>query len=103
MCEMENVVNGKAKEENAEEESLLIRSARFRETAMERFLKKARAKYDKGQEEHGGYLPVDVNINDLEDEVIDQWFYLQAVKRKIHTLCPDKELEFYVKRKSANT
>ena len=103
MCEMENVANGKAEEENAEEENLLIKSARFRETAMERFLKKARAKYDKGQQEHGGYLPVDVNINDLEDEVIDQWFYLQAIKVKIHQLCPTQEVAFYAKRKSANS
>lgn len=103
MSEMENVVDGKTEEENAEEESLLIKSAQFRESAMERFLNKARAKYDKGQQEHGGYLPIDVSMNDLEDEVIDQWFYLQAVKKKIHTLCPAQELEFYVKRKSADS
>lgn len=92
------MAHGKAEEENAEKESILIESAKFREESMERFLNKARAKYDKGQKEHGGLLPVDVKINDLEDEVIDQWFYLQAIKTKINNLCPEKEVEFYGKR-----
>lgn len=103
MSEMENVVDGKTEEENAEKESILIESAKFREESMERFLNKARAKYDKGQKEHGGLLPVDVKINDLEDEVIDQWFYLQAIKTKINNLCPEKEVEFYGKRKATDT
>jgi hypothetical protein len=98
MSKVENVAHGKAEEENAEKESILIESAKFREESMERFLNKARAKYDKGQKEHGGLLPVDVKINDLEDEVIDQWFYLQAIKTKINNLCPEKEVEFYGKR-----
>lgn len=103
MQSMEDVANGKAEKENAEKESLLIESARFREESMERFLNKARAKYDKGQKEHGGLLPVDVKINDLEDEVIDQWFYLQAIKTKINNLCPEQEVEFYGRREATNS
>lgn len=97
------MAHGKAEEENAEKESILIESAKFREESMERFLNKARAKYDKGQKEHGGLLPVDVKINDLEDEVIDQWFYLQAIKTKINNLCPEKEVEFYGRREATDT
>jgi hypothetical protein len=103
MSKVENVVDGKAEEENAEKESILIESAKFRDECMVRFMEKARVKYDKGQKEHGGLLPLDVRMNDLEDEVIDQWFYLQAIKTKINNLCPEKEVEFYGKRKSADS
>lgn len=80
------------------EEDLLLASGKFRDECVERFNKLAKAKYDKGQREHGGYLPIDVSISDLEDEVLDQWFYLQAVRAKIHAVCPEQEALFHKER-----
>ena len=100
MSEMENVVEGQTEKKNAqkEKEVLLEKSDEFRDECMDLFLKKAKGKYDKGQEEHGGLLPLDVKFNDLEDEVIDQWFYLQAIKAKIKNLAPESEVELNGKR-----
>lgn len=93
------MVEGQTEKENAQEKSLLLeKSGQFRDECMERFMAKAKGKYDKGQAEHGGLLPLDVKFNDLEDEVIDQWFYLQAIKSKIQNLCPESEVELYGKR-----
>ena len=94
---------GKLDEESAEdkkfqEEDLLLASGEFRDYCLKRFNTLAKAKYDKGQKEHGGYLPVDVAITDLEDEVMDQWFYLQAVRAKLHALCPEQEAKFHKAR-----
>lgn len=84
--------------EGFKEEDLLIASGKFRNECIERFQHLAKVKFDNGQKEHGGYLPIDVSITDLEDEVIDQWFYLQAVKAKLHALCPKEERKFYEQR-----
>ena len=45
-----------------------------------RFKELARAKYDKGQEEHGGLLDETVTIEKLEEESIDLWFYAQSLR-----------------------
>ena len=55
----------------------------IREAAMSRFEPKARAKYNRGQREHGGILSETVVLNDLEDEIIDLWFYLCALRTKL--------------------
>lgn len=96
--QMGKLAEDKAEDEKFKEEDLLLASGEFRNKCLERFNKIARDKFDKGQREHGGYLPIDVSIGDLEDEVIDQWFYLQAVKAKLHALCPEEEKNFYDQR-----
>ena len=59
---------------------------RIRDEALEAFAVKAKEKYDKGQEEHGGLLTDRACMDDLEDEVIDLWFYIQALRTKISRL-----------------
>ena len=46
--------------------------------ALKRFHERAYAKYDAGQREHGGLITERVTLKDLEDEIIDLWFYLSA-------------------------
>ena len=54
----------------------------IREVGIARFKELARAKYDKGQAEHGGLLDETVTIEKLEEEAIDQWFYAQSLRVK---------------------
>jgi hypothetical protein len=70
------------------DQELLIKAGKFRDACIKNFIGKASAKYDKGQLEHGGYLPSDVSFVDIEDEVIDIWFYVQAMKVKIQCIAP---------------
>ena len=58
----------------------------IRDKAIENFTKRAGDKYDRGQREHGGLITERVIISDLEDEIIDLWFYLSALKEKIGRL-----------------
>ena len=55
----------------------------FRDDSLRRFLDAAKEKYDKGQEEHGGFIVDRVDFKDLEEEIIDLWFYIQALRHKI--------------------
>tara|TARA_B110000495_G_scaffold182429_1_gene177950 strand:- start:333 stop:563 length:231 start_codon:yes stop_codon:yes gene_type:complete len=55
----------------------------LRDRSILQFQYRAKTKYDKGQAEHGGYLADRVDFKDLEDEIIDMWFYIQALKEKI--------------------
>tara|TARA_Y100000593_G_scaffold33336_1_gene65592 strand:- start:14501 stop:14740 length:240 start_codon:yes stop_codon:yes gene_type:complete len=62
------------------------RATQLREDALRYFCEKARAKYDKGQQEHGGYLVDRVTMDDIEEELIDLLFYFFALKRKLNLL-----------------
>ena len=55
----------------------------IRDIALERFQKAAKSKYDKGQKEHGGLITDRILVDELENEVIDLWFYVQALKLKL--------------------
>lgn len=58
----------------------------LRDHALQRFQEVAKAKYDKGQATYRDYLADRVTLDDIEEEVIDQWFYLQALKAKLKEL-----------------
>jgi len=52
--------------------------------SLTRFALMAELKYKKGQEEHGGNLWVQPDLIDrMEEEVIDQWHYLQALRQQL--------------------
>jgi hypothetical protein len=55
----------------------------IRDRAMQRFNELAPAKYDQGQAEHGGILIERDLVSDMEREVIDFWFYLQALRQRM--------------------
>ena len=48
--------------------------------SVERFRALASAKYMAGQAEHGGDLVQKVKLELLEEEIIDLWHYVQAVR-----------------------
>ena len=54
----------------------------IRDTAIQDFTLKAYAKFNCGQDEHGGNLDTRVRFRDIEDEIIDLWFYVQSMKAK---------------------
>lgn len=54
----------------------------IRDTAIQDFTLKAYAKFNCGQDEHGGNLDKRVRFRDIEDEIIDLWFYVQSMKAK---------------------
>lgn len=55
--------------------------------AISEFVGKAEAKYRQGQAEHKGNLwEKSKLIEEMENEVIDQWFYVQALKQKLKSL-----------------
>ncbi len=56
----------------------------IRDKAVARFNEFAPVKYDIGQAEHGGLLHETVTIQHLEEEVVDLWFYVQALKIKLN-------------------
>jgi hypothetical protein len=58
----------------------------FRDWSLCRFQEKAKTKYDKGQDEHGGKVFERVTIGEIEDEVIDMWHFLQALRVKLGQL-----------------
>jgi hypothetical protein len=51
--------------------------------ALKRWDKLAAKKYDAGQAAHGGLITERDSIADLEEEIIDAWFYIQAIRIKI--------------------
>ena len=51
--------------------------------ALNRWDKLAAKKYDDGQARHGGLITQRDSLNDLEEEIIDAWFYVQALRIKI--------------------
>ena len=48
--------------------------------SVDRFSALAKKKYLKGQAEHGGCLVNKVKLADLEDEIIDLWHYVYALR-----------------------
>lgn len=54
--------------------------AQIREEGLERFNKLYRAKWDAGQKSHGGCLDETVTIEKAEEEVMDNWAYLQSLR-----------------------
>jgi len=56
----------------------------IRDIAIKRFNEMAPTKYNKGQREHGGILTDRDVWADMEQEVIDMWFYIQAAKIKLN-------------------
>ncbi len=52
--------------------------------ALNRFQIMAKNKYMAGQKEHGGNLWEKPNLLDhAEEEVVDLWYYLQAIRQKL--------------------
>jgi hypothetical protein len=61
----------------------------FRDWSLCRFQRLAKEKYNKGQDEHGGRVFERVSIDEIEEEVIDMWHFLQALRVKLDLL-PDE-------------
>ena len=59
---------------------VLKEAENIKQRALLRFEERAGAKYDAGQREHGGLITERVELKDLEDEIIDLWFYLSAYR-----------------------
>ena len=55
----------------------------FKNTAIGTFIASAGKKYDKGQAEHGGFLVDKVTFEDIQQELIDAWFYVCAMQAKV--------------------
>ena len=55
----------------------------IKELALNRWDKLAGKKYDDGQARHGGLITDRDSISDLEEEIIDAWFYVQALRIKL--------------------
>ena len=51
--------------------------------SVDRFNELATAKYLAGQEEHGGCLVDKVCLAHMEEELVDCWHYLQALKIRL--------------------
>ena len=52
--------------------------------SMERFNALAYAKYMAGQTEHGGCLVDKVKLSQLEEEIIDLWHYVYALRLRLN-------------------
>jgi len=96
--QVESMVTEQAEEKDKKTQELLLKANEFRDACIQLFAMRAKVKYDKGQQEHGGYLPADVSFEDMEDEVIDLWMYLQAMKSKVWVICPDQRDALFHKR-----
>ena len=51
--------------------------------SVDRFNELATAKYMAGQEEHGGCLVDKVCLANMEEEIIDLWHYVQALRLRL--------------------
>lgn len=89
-AEVESMDAGETKTESEKTKELLVRANAFRDGAIQIFINLAKAKYDEGQKEHGGFLVTDVSFQDMEAEVIDLWFYIQAMKSKAYIVCKEQ-------------
>jgi len=63
----------------------------FRDWSLCRFQRIAKEKYDKGQAEHGGKVFDRVTIDEIEEEVIDMWHFLQALRVKLGLLNEEED------------
>ena len=57
----------------------------IRDAAITHFIERAVPKFNKGQEEHGGSCDQRANFEELENEIIDLWFYMQSLKHKLES------------------
>ena len=57
--------------------------AEIRDASIARFVLLAGGKFDKGQEENDDCLDETVTLEKVEEEVIDQWHYVQSLRYKI--------------------
>ena len=55
---------------------------KIRDDALQYFTEVAGDKFDAGQKEHGGSLDERVSEVDIDDEIIDLWFYVQSLSEK---------------------
>lgn len=55
----------------------------FKTEALADFQRLASAKFDKGQKEHGGNILDRWLIDEAKKEVIDLWFYISALEKKL--------------------
>jgi len=74
----------------------------FRDKAIADFRIAAKKKYDIGQAEHGGFLPDRANLDEIEEEVIDLWFYLRALRHKINRMSSSETLVGAIKQTEAD-
>ena len=51
--------------------------------SVDRFNKLATVKFMAGQAEHGGNLVNKVRLENAEEEIIDLWFYIQALRLRL--------------------
>ena len=58
----------------------------FRDKAIADFNVMAKAKYDKGQVEHGGFLVARADFDDMEEEIVDLWVYVRAMRQRLERL-----------------
>lgn len=58
----------------------------FRDKAIADFSVMAKTKYDKGQVEHGGFLVDRADFDDIEEEIVDLWFYVRAMRQRLERL-----------------
>jgi len=58
----------------------------IRDFALERFARLGKKKYDVGQTEHGGLITDRKLFDELEEEIIDMYFYLTAIRIKHHEI-----------------
>ena len=57
--------------------------AEIAKRSVDRFNELATAKYMAGQDEHGGCLVDKVCLDHMEEELVDCWHYLQALKIRL--------------------
>lgn len=95
---MASVDGSENKTISKKDKELLLKAGKFRDASIKKFIVKAGEKYDKGQKEHGGYLPIEVSLTDIEDEVIDLWFYVQALGVKLKSITPENTDILFHKR-----
>jgi hypothetical protein len=70
-------------------EGLTLTSDTFRDFSLARFLVLGREKYNRGQAEHGGKVFERVTFSEIEEEIIDMWHYVQALRVKLNKLDPE--------------
>jgi hypothetical protein len=69
-------------EEEYKELTKLRTPDKIRDDALQYFMETAGDKFNAGQEEHGGSLDERVSEVDIDDEIIDLWFYVQSFSEK---------------------
>jgi len=57
--------------------------AQIRDESIRRFNELAAMKFNAGQAEHKGCLDEEVTFEHIEEEIIDLYFYVQSMKKKI--------------------